>query len=135
MEAIGKGKMRAEEVIGLPMQPPEPQQYLRPSLETACQLASEHWPARLSPPPIAPPSSTRTSVTTEMNISGDSVVELGNLVLALVDWMAIGVLDLGRADLGFLSPPGSSITWPALAAHTMPTDIHTLRADHTYYSA
>lgn len=129
----GKGKMRAKEVVGLPAQPPEPLSYLRPSLDVACQTASEYWPARISPKPIVLPPTTRYHHDSEITLSAPSVQELGNLVFSLFNWMDDGVFDIGRADLGFNPPPGTTITGQR-EGFLLPTGLHLLRAEQTYYS-
>ena len=136
MEATGKGKMRAKEVVGLTTQLPQPPSYIRPSLEVACNIASEHWPTRISSRSMELPHTTYTHAhsTSDVNLSADSASELGDLLWAIVKWISEGIFETSSADLGFKAPPGTTITSFGAPCRT-PTEVHTLYADTTFYSA
>ena len=132
--SLEKGKGRAAEVIGFSPRPSQPTFHL-PSLAVACLDSAEHWPKRILPGNLDSPEPCqfRLKDKDQVSLGAKTAVQLGDLLLKLIEWTLVPHIDLTgeQLEMGFQPPPDTTVL---LSGSKLPSKVIFLIADSTAYS-
>ena len=113
------------------MQPP----FHLPSLAVACLDSDDHWPKRISPGNLATPEPCQFHLGDQhqVTLGTKTAVQLGDLLLKLIEWTLVPHIDLTREqpEMGFQPPDDTTVL---LSGSKLPAKVIFLVAESTAYS-